>query len=591
MRQTLYILAILVLTASTVWSQDDVSFNAKINRKKVGVNERLRIDFVMNQDGDNFNPPSFKGFTVTGGPNQSVSRQWVNGKSSYSKTYSYFLAPTKRGKFTIEQAEITIGGETYKTTPIAVEVTAAVDKPGDGTNAVYQASENIHLVAEVSKGSPFINEAFTVVYKLYVAEQTSVSNWREIDSPKYEDFWSQSVDEKQFKVYNGEYKGEPYRYVILRRTVLYPLKSGKLNIEPLSLNVTVDVPTNKRDIFGGRLMRNANITVSAKNRTINVKPLPAEGKPDDFTGAVGTFEFDVKTNKEQLDATEAFEVSVEVKGNGNLKLFDLPEPNFPGKLEVYEPENQDKVRTNLAGMSGTKRNKYTVVPQYKGKYPIPSISFSYFNPKTARYERRVSDELVIEVLNGPVDATVQSNTTTAAGTGKQQVIAADKQFEYIKSEGNLVSTKKTPFFQSTKFWALLGGPLLLIPIAMLVRRRRENTSNDVHGNRIRKADKLARKFLGTAKKNLGNQKEFYIAMERALHNYLKAKLNIQTSEMSKDRISRLLKEKDVQEQTSIEFIGLLESCEFARYTPTSNVAIQQDYDKAVRIISTIDKQL
>lgn len=591
MKQTLYILAILFLTVSTVWSQDDVSFNAKINRKKLGVNERLRIDFVMNQDGDNFNPPSFKGFTITGGPNQSVSRQWVNGKSSYSKTYSYFLAPTKRGTFTIDQAEITVNGEVYKTTPVTVEVTAAVDKPGDGTNAVYQASENIHLVAEVSKGSPYLNEAFTVVYKLYVAEQTSVSNWREIDSPKYTDFWSQSVDEKQYKVYNGEYKGEPYRYVILRRTVLYPLKSGKLNIEPLSLSVTVDVPTNKRDIFGRRLTRNANITVAAKNRTINVKPLPSDGKPDDFAGAVGTFEFDVKTNKEQLDATEAFEVSVEVKGNGNLKLFDLPEPSFPGKLEVYEPENQDKVRTNLAGMSGTKRSKYTVVPQYKGKYPIPSISFSYFNPKTARYERRTSNELVVEVLNGPVDASAQSATAAATGIGKQQVIAADKQFEFIKSEGNLVSTKKTPFFQSTTFWSLLGGPLLLIPIALLIRRKRETSSNDVQGNRIRRADKLARKFLSTAKKNLRNQKEFYIAMERALHNYLKAKLNIQTSEMSKDRISRLLREKDVQEQTAIEFIGLLESCEFARYTPTSNVAMQQDYDKAVRIISTIDKQL
>lgn len=591
MKQTLHILAILLLTVTTVWAQD-VSFNAKVDRKKLGVNERLRIDFVMNQDGDNFTPPSFKDFTVTGGPNQSVSRQWVNGKSSFSKTYSYFLSPTKRGKFTIDQAEIIVNGETYKTTPVMVEVTAAVDKPGDGSNtAVNQASENIHLVAEVSKGSPYINEAFTVVYKLYVAEQTSVSNWREIDSPKYEDFWSQSVDEKQFKVYNGEYKGEPYRYVILRRTVLYPLKSGKLNIEPLSLSVTVDVPTNRRDIFGRRTTRNANITVSAKNRIINVKPLPTDGKPDDFTGAVGDFEFEVTTNKQQLDATEAFEISVEAKGNGNLKLFDLPKPKFPGKLEVYEPENQDKVRTNLSGMSGLKRNKYTVVPQYKGKYPIPSISFSYFNPKTERYERGTSDEIVVEVLNGPVDATAATNNNSVSAGNKQQVIAADKQFQYIKSEGNLVSTKKTPFFKSTKFWIFLGGPLLLIPIAMLVRRRKENVSNDIQGNRIRKADKLARKFLSTAKKNLGNQKEFYIAMERALHNYLKAKLNIQTSDMSKDRISRLLREKDVQEQTAIEFIGLLESCEFARYTPSSDVAMQQDYDKAVRIISTIDKQL
>lgn len=589
MRQCFHILIVLLLSVSSVGAQD-VAFNAKVDRKKLGINERLRIDFTMNQDGDNFSPPPFEGFTVTSGPNQSVSRQWVNGKSSFSKTYTYFLSPTQRGKFTIKQAEITINGEVYKTTPVEITVTAAVDKPGDGSDAAYKAQDGIHLVAEISKGSPYLNEAFTLVYKLYVSEQTSVSNWREIDSPKYTDFWSQSVDEKQFKVYNGEYNGEPYRYVILRRTVLYPLKSGKLNIEPLSLSVAVDVPTNKRDIFGRRLTKSANITVSAKNRIINVKPLPSAGKPDNFTGAVGDFDFTVSTNKQQLDATEAFEISVEAKGNGNLKLFDLPKPKFPGKLEVYEPENADKVRTNLSGMSGVKRNKYTVVPQYKGKYPIPAISFSYFNPKTGSYQTSTSKEIVVDVLNGPVDQTAAVPTPSNTG-GKQQVVAANQQFEYIKTTANLESTKKKPFFKSITFWSLLLGPFIFIPLALLVRRKNEKLSNDVHGNRIRKADKLARKFLGTAKKNLGNQKEFYIAMERALHNYLKAKLNIQTSEMSKDRITRLLDEKEVEKQTSLEFISLLESCEFARYTPSSNVAMQQDYDKAVRVISTIDKQL
>ena len=80
-------------------------------------------------------------------------------------------------------------------------------------------------------------------------------------------------------------------------------------------------------------------------------------------------------------------------------------------------------------------------------------------------------------------------------------------------------------------------------------------------------------------------------MERALHNYLKAKLSITTSEMSKDRITQLLNKRNVDEATTIEFISLLESCEFARYTPTGDVAMQQDYDKAARVISTLDKQL
>lgn len=582
------ILFLLLLVSSTLLAQD-IQFNAKLSKNRLGVNERLRVDFVMNQDGDNFRAPSFEGFTVVGGPSQTTSRQWVNGKSSFSKTFSYFLTPTKRGNLEIGQAEITLNGEIYKSPPVPVVVTAAVEIPKDPNDPTYLAKENVHLVAEVSKNSPYLNEAFTVVYKLYVSKQTTVSNWRELDSPKFADFWSQNVDEKQFKIYDGEYQGKPYRYVILRRTVLYPQKTGKLEIEPLSLSVAVSVPTNRRDIFGRTLNKSANITVSAAKRTVNVKPLPTEGKPEYFSGAVGDYDFAVRTDKNTLDAGEAFNMSVEVQGKGNLKLFELPTPNLPSSLEVYEPENGDKIRTNLAGMSGLKKDTYTVVPQYKGSYPIPPISFTYFNPKTETYERLTSDEIVVTVENGPTDTA--GTISNGDVPQQQQVVAADNQFQYIKTKANLEPVIREQFFKSKTFWALAIVPFLLIPLAMIVRRKRRAYANDVTGNRIRKADKLARKFLSTAKKNLGDQKEFYVAMERALHNYLKAKLTITTSEMSKDRIARLLKERDIDEPSTIEFISLLESCEFARYTPASSVAMQQDYDKAVRVISTMDKQL
>ncbi|WP_109851041.1 BatD family protein [Aquimarina sp. AU58] len=567
-----------------------VRFEAKVSKKKLGVNERLRVDFEMNKDGDNFTPPSFSGFTVVGGPNQSISNSWVNGKRSYAKTFSYFLEPTRRGQFTIKQATIEIDGQTYKTLPIRIEVTGAVDKPKDGNNTDFVASENLHLIAEVSKSDPYLNEAITVVYKLYVSPRISVSNWRELDSPKYSDFWSQAIDMKQLKIENGEYKGEPYRYVVLRKTVLYPQKTGKLNIEPLTLTVSVDVPTKRRDIFGGRLYTTVNKTVAAGNRVIEAKPLPIQGKPDDFSGAVGDFDFKVTTNKTELDATESLDAKVLVTGNGNLKLFDLPKLNVPNGLEQYEPQHNERVRTNLTGMGGSISDTYTLVPQYKGKYPIPSISFSYFDLKTETYKRITSDEIVINVKNGP-DGGDTVVTSESGGTNKKLVTQAGNQFRFLKLNAELHTIQKEHFFKSTAYWLSLTAPLLAIPLFLFFGKKRQERLSDISGNRVRKADKLARKYLSEAKKNLGNQKEFYIAMERALHNYLKAKLHIQTSDMSKERIQRLLKERDVEDAISIEFIALLESCEFARYTPSSTSAMQQDYDKASRVIASIDKQL
>ena len=162
-----------------------VSFDAKVSKRQLGVNERLRVDFIMNEDGDDFEPPGFENFSVVGGPSQSINNSWVNGVRSFSKTYSYFLAPKKRGQFTIEQATIKIDGEVYKTLPVKISVSAAIDKPKDPNDPNYIASEKIHLIAEVSSANPYLNEAITVVYKLYVAQGVGVRNSREIDKPRY----------------------------------------------------------------------------------------------------------------------------------------------------------------------------------------------------------------------------------------------------------------------------------------------------------------------------------------------------------------------------------------------------------------------
>ncbi|WP_299365130.1 BatD family protein [Winogradskyella sp.] len=584
-------ISILVILFITNLAFSQVKFEAKVSKKKLGINERLRIDFEMNKDGDNFVPPSFDDFTVVGGPNTSLMNSYANGKKTYQKTYSYFLAPKKRGKFTIKQAKIEIEGEIYKTFPITITVTAAVDRPNGSPDASDVASENIHLVAEVSKTNPYLNEGLTVVYKLYVSPETGVSNWREKDNPRYNDFWSQNIEIKGLNIQKGSYKGEEYRYVVLRKTVLYPQKTGKLKLEPLVLDVTVEVPSGRADIFGRQIMTKVPKTITAGSRTINVKPLPERGKPSDFKGAVGDFTFTVTTSKSQLNATESLQAKIEVSGKGNLKLFELPTLTTPSSLEVYEPEHKENVRTNLSGMQGRISDTYTIVPQYRGKYPIPSISFSYFDLKTESYRRITSDEIVIDVLEGPTAAINNTDEAKAAVNTKQTVRPSTNTFAFIKTTSNWTPIISKPFFKSTGFWSMLLLPFFAIPVAIFIRRTKDKRDADVQGNRIRKADRLARKYLGEAKKNLGQKEVFYESLERALHNYLKAKLNIETSDFNKEKIGNLLEKRQVENQVTSDFISILENCELARYTPITNVTMNNDYDKSAKTISLIDKQI
>ena len=586
------ILTFFICFSGVLFSQEEeVQFEANASKKKLGVNERLRVEFSMNKDGDNFVPPSFEGFRVLMGPNQSVSHSWVNGKRSFSKSYSYVLTPLSKGNFTIQQAKVEIEGNTYKTTPIKIEVTEAVNDPNAPPSADDIADDNLHLVAEVSNGSPYLNEAVSVVYKLYVSPSINVSNFLPKANPTYNNFWSQDIKVTRFQVENGLYEGKQYRYVVLKRVVLYPQKTGSLEIEPLSLDVTVDVPTNRRDVFGGRLFTQTNKTVTAGQRIIKVKPLPEAGKPAGFTGAVGQFDFDVITSKSDLKANESLTAKIQVTGKGNLKLFNLPKLTLPSSLEVYEPEHEENVSTNLSGMSGKISDNYTIVPQFKGKYPIPGVAFSYFDPKEEKYKTVTSQQSLINVYEGPSSAAVANEATRDSDAiNKQPIATLGDQFRFIKLDTNLYAKEASIFFGSILYYILLLVPLLLIPIAILIGKKRAAMAGDVVGNRVRKANKLAKKYLSEAKRNLGNKEAFYESLERALHNYLRAKLKLVTSEFSKEKISELLLSKNVEKQGVDNFIALLKSCELARYSPSTTAEMQSDYNKAAEVISLIDKQ-
>ncbi|MFN7675800.1 BatD family protein [Flavobacterium sp.] len=583
------IVLLLLLFGNLLIAQ--VQFEAKVSKNSLGLNERLRIEFTMNADGDNFVPPSFEqsGFKVVGGPSQSVSQSWINGKSSFNKSYIYILLPTQKGALTIKQASIEINGQVYKTSPVKVNVTNAVEIPKDPNEMpVVSADNNIYLVADISKSNPYVNEPITVVYKLYFSFNIGISNWRELNKPKYNDFWSQNIDIKQLVAQEGIFKGERYRYVVLRKTVLYPQKSGKLEIEPLSLDIDCQVPTNRRNFWGQPLMTEDSKRVSAGSKVISVKALPESGKTEDFTGAVGRFDFKVKPSKTVLKNGESLDLDVSVAGTGNLKLFTLPKPVLPAALEMYDPIHDENVSTPLTGMTGKISDKYTIIPQYKGSYQIKPLRFTYFDLSSNSYKTISSQPITITVMDGP---SMASSEKTAPNSTIKTEVAITKTFAYNKQKTTLKSMEKEDFIGSGLFYSLVFLPFLAIPFLIVGKRRKDASDNDVAGNKIKRSNALAKKYLGDAKKHIGNKEPFYIALEKAMHNFLKAKIHIETSEMSKEKISELLQSRNAQLDTISEFITLTENCEFARYAPSSETAIQQDFDKAVAIISALEKQI
>ncbi|MDC1335829.1 BatD family protein [Flavobacteriaceae bacterium] len=591
MKLRFYIFLFFAITIiSNLNAQDDsISFEAVLSKKSLGINENLRVDFKMNKDGDNFTPPSFKGFTVVGGPNQSVSNMWVNGKRTFSKSYSYFLTPNKKGSLIIGQATIEIDDNIYKTLPVKISVSESVAVSKDPNDPTYVVNENLHLVAEISNTNPYLNEGISIVYKLFYSPQINVTNVGEIEAPEFENFWSQNIKIPRLQIERGSFKGDNYNFVTWKKTVLYPQKSGKLDILPLSLDVSVDVPTNRRDFFGNRIYNQVSKKVTAGKRSINVKALPGNA-PESFNGAVGKFDIKLNTNKTELNASESLQAIVKISGKGNLKLFSPPSVQVPNSLEKYDPEYNEKVSTSLAGMKGFISNTYTLVPQFQGKYPIRSVEFTFFNPQLNKYETINSEDIIINVLEGPLSLD-ENNINTINTQNSNNILPSINQFKFIKTDSDLVKINSKPFIYSLSFYLILIFPVLAILLLVIFFKSNNITSSKLKESKSRRANKLAKKYLSDARKNLENKDMFYVALEKALHNFLKSKLFIETSDYSKEKISKLLYSKDIEKESLELFIKLIENCEFARFTPASEFKINNDYENAVKVITKIDKEI
>jgi predicted house-cleaning noncanonical NTP pyrophosphatase (MazG superfamily) len=606
------ILFIAFLIGQTAFAQVEFTASAKT---KVAQNERFHLVFSINAQGDGFKAPVIKDFQARG-PFQATSSSWVNGVSSFKKSYTYTLTPKKQGTFTIPPASIVYNGKQYFTKPLKITVTKPKKqantqrqqqqqyqdpwaaffgnrnkhRPGiqeqpkpqtaeEKAALIAQAKDEIFVAALVSNSNPYLNEAVTVTYRLYVSD-AGVSDYGIKELPEFGGFWSQDI-KGQYRIQKTEIDGKQYRYATLKKVLLFPQRTGKLKIEPLKVEMAVDIPTNQHDVFGRPLTKREIIRKQSHAKTIQVKPLPEEGKPIDFSGAVGSFNFNARLNKNQIKTGESAELLLKVQGTGNLKLFSLPEIKLSSELEVYEPEHQEKMRTTASGLQGFVSEKYVLVPEYGGKFPIQNLSFTYFDPKQEKYIRKEVANITLDVIGAKKEATISSTNKN-----NENVV-----FHPIKKSLTAVSKTTKLFFKTQTYWILLLIPFAIIPILLLFKQRRDAYLNDVEGLKTRKASRLVKKYLSEARKNKNNKEAFYEALEKAYHNFLKAKLKIETSDFTQDRIAELLAEKDVNKDLITQFISSLKSCDMARYSPFTSADIANEYDKAAQIITQLNKIL
>lgn len=565
--------------------------------------EKFRISYILqNAEADHIDgPSSFGGIKVLFGPGISQSSQTsiVNGKaSSYSSTtYIYTARADKEGTYTIPAATITVKGKTISSNTKKITVLVQ-DKYGAGTqrqnelrNSPDQISDqNVFVRANVSKTKIYEQEAFFVTFKVYSTFQ--MQQVRNIEFPEFEGFITEDLYTPTTLQLNLEsYKGHNYYVADLKRFLLFPQRSGKITIPSGKAEIVFYVNSGKQSNSG---INPYNVYVkTAKSVTtnpldINVSPLP-EGKPADFANAIGSFNVNSSISGTNIKANDGVTLTVNITGNGNLKLIKTPEIAFPQEFEVYDPKITNDVEPTGGGLSGSKKIEYFFIPREEGKYDIPATTFSYFDPSNGQYKKLQIPAYTLNVAKDPTGG--KNNSATSYNQAEKETI---KDILYLKTGEYKFSKSNNFLFGSVSYilWYII--PTLLFIAGLIYYRKQLKDNQDIVRMKTKRANKIAIKRLKLANTYLqnNNNEKFYEEILRATWGYLSDKLSIPVANLNRENIELELNKYGASQDLIHAFIYILDTCEYARYAPEEPHQVMDNfYNKAVDAISDMESAI
>ena len=415
MKKILLILFILGNVCATF--AQEVEFKASAPAQVI-MGRPFQLTYSVNQRAKDLRAPEFTDFDYVAGPytSQSSSTSFVNGKrtSSFTLTYTYTLMANKEGTFTIPPASIKVDGDQYTSNGVRIMVLPPDQPANDNTTANHQqrateastpstnqiGGENIFMRTLVSKTSVHEQEAILLTYKLYFAGVDVAQFTNNTRLPEFKGFLKQELEMGEIQTELEHYNGRNYQTAVLYRTLLFPQRSGDIEIEAAHFEAVLRVQNRAqvRSIFDDFFGSYTTVTkpLTSAGTTIHVSELPS-GKPSGFSGGVGQFSLNSRISETELAANEAVTLTLTIQGVGNMKLLKTPAVDWPEGFEVYDPKVVNNFKTTAAGMSGTKTIEYLAIPRAGGVYSIPPIFFSYYDPQTDTYKTLATPEYTLNI--------------------------------------------------------------------------------------------------------------------------------------------------------------------------------------------------
>jgi len=587
----------------------DITVTASVDKTVVPLNEAFTLSIEVSGEGAQSigepklpNLDTFAAFVSSG---SSTSIQFINGRMSMTKVFSYTFLPRQVGKFQIGPAEVQYQGKSYTTTPISIEITQAAAKPAPrpgqprapSVETEQSIAGNLFIKAVPNKRRVYQNEPVVITYKIYT--RVNVSSYAITKLPNTAGFWAEEFPLSQPPVTHEEVlDGRKFVVAEIRKVALFPTNPGRKTVEPLEVDCEVRLRTRRssRDFFDSFFedpffARTVRYPVRSEPVTVEVMPLPEAGKPAHFSGAVGRFTLSAQVDKDSVRTNEAVTLKVKVAGQGNIKIISEPLVAIPPDFEKYAPKVTENIDKKNDTVSGSKTFEYVLVPRFAGLQRLRSVEFTYFDPASGAYRVLKTPEITIQVSKGAEELVA----AVTAGVSKEEVKLLGQDIRFIKMTSPLFRRRTQSFYESRLFVAAFLIPLVILGGAIGYRRHLDRLSANVAYARSRKATQTAMKRLGKAKKLLAveTQKAFYAEVSHALLGFLADKLNLSHAGLLTEQVEELLGNRGVNGEVVSNYLRCLQVCDFQRFAAAQSDSeeMKRVYHQAREAIAELEKAL
>lgn len=591
---------ILILAALALNAQD-ITVDAEYP-SVVEAGKQFNITWSVNAGGGQFSAPSFEGFYKLMGPQTSYSSSTriINGRVTQQTTnsFTFYLQALEEGRYVIPPASYTVKNKSYYSDSLRIEVikgAAVQQNTGQEVTSGSRpesAGSDIFIELAVNRKEVYIGEHIAATVKIYT--RVDLSGINEIKYPSFTGFLKSDIETDPLTQLRQEnINGTIYGTGIIQNFLLYPQVTGEITIDPVQISVLVRQRSAESDPFWGdffssfQTVQRAVVSPAVK---INVKPLPGT-KPADFSGVAGKIDLKASLSRDSVNVNDALNFRVVISGNGNLKLAEAPRLSLPPDIEVYDPKVTDNIKNTLSGTSGQRTFEYVLIPRHYGEFTIPAISYSFFNTASGIYETLSTREFTFYARRGEESA---SGITMYGGISREDVRYLGRDIRFIRTEPGKLSRTANLIVTQRTFYSIYAAAFLIFLIVLFVRREHIRRNADITAVRNRKAGRIASKRLKQAAACLkkGEMDRFHEEILKAVWGYLGDKLNIPVSDLNRRNVVAVLTEKGITEDNLAELTGILDSCEYARYAPSSSGSgAETVYESASRFIRAVENSI